>query len=80
MRIHDVTAECKSLGFTCRYDATVGEFKLARPLSAYAVNHRTACEMREREAYYTTDGLDCMDTAREWHRLIHGTKRERSVA
>ena len=78
MRIHDVTAECKSLGFTCRW--TGEEFRLARPLHHYSGNHASQSRQNELEAYYTSDGLDCIHTAREWHQLIHGTKRERSVA
>lgn len=79
MRIHDVTADCRSLGFTCRHDSTVGEFRLARPLTAYSGNHASQARQNEMEAYYTTDGLDCLRTARSWRQLIDGTKRERRV-
>lgn len=64
----DVIRSCRELGFVCRFRD--GEYRLARPVSAYRSYGRGAYGVQEVEAYYTTDGVDCVGTAHIWRRNI----------
>lgn len=64
----DVIRSCRELGFECRFRD--GEYRLARPVSAYRNYGRSAYAVQEVEAYYTCDGVDCVGTARAWKQNI----------
>lgn len=64
IRVSDTIAACRDLGFTARH--ADGEYRLARPLSAYRSYGSGAAGVQEVEAYYTDCPQDCLDTARVW--------------
>lgn len=64
----DVIRSCRELGFVCRFRD--GEYRLARPVESYRSYGRGAYGVQESEAYYTTDGVDCVGTARVWKQNI----------
>jgi hypothetical protein len=66
MRVSDVIALCRDLGFMCRYDCRTGEFRLALPLNSYPGTHREQTERQEAQAYYDTEGQAICAQARHW--------------